>query len=129
VLVAEDNIVNRNVVRMQLKRHGCQCETVENGIAALEAARENRYDLILMDCEMPELDGFEATRRIRAWEAQARAQGRTAPAVPIIALTAKAMSGDREACLAAGMNDYLSKPLRAAELAEALGRIATGPQT
>jgi len=128
VLVAEDNAVNRNVVRMQLKRHGCQCETVENGIAALAAARLHRYDLILMDCEMPEMDGFEATRRIRAWETEAQAKGRSAPAVPIIALTAKAMSGDREACLAAGMNDYLSKPLRAAELAEVLGRIASAPR-
>ena len=127
VLVAEDNAVNRNVVRMQLKRHGCKCETVENGLAAVEAAQQSRYDLILMDCEMPEMDGFEATRRIRAWEAESRAQGRTVPAVPIIALTAKAMSGDREACLAAGMNDYLSKPLRAPDLAETLARIPSRP--
>jgi len=120
ILVAEDNVVNQNVVRLQLRRLGYECDIVDNGLAAVESVRHGRYHVVFMDCEMPELDGFEATRRIRAWEASLRATGDAVQPVHIVALTAKAMSGDREACLAAGMNDYLSKPLRAAELTAAL---------
>ncbi len=120
ILVAEDNLVNQSVVRLQLRRLGYECDIVDNGLAVVEGARHGTYDVILMDCEMPELDGFEATRRIRAWEAERRAKGETVRPIHIAALTAKAMSGDREACLQAGMNDYLSKPLRSAELAAAL---------
>jgi len=120
ILVAEDNAVNQSVVRLQLRRLGYECDIVDNGLAVVEGARHGTYDVILMDCEMPELDGFEATRRIRAWEADRRAAGAQVRSIHIVALTAKAMSGDREACLAAGMNDYLSKPLRSAELAAAL---------
>ncbi|MBX3749107.1 MAG: response regulator [Opitutaceae bacterium] len=120
ILVAEDNVVNQNVVRLQLRRLGYECDIVDNGLAAVESVRHGRYHVVLMDCEMPELDGFEATRRIRAWEAARRDAGEGVPPIHIVALTAKAMSGDREACLAAGMNDYLSKPLRAAELTAAL---------
>lgn len=122
ILVAEDNAVNRNVVAMQLKRLGGQPVLVENGLAAIAAVQQRAYDIVLMDCEMPEMDGFEATKKIRAWEAARREQGETVIPLIIIALTAKAMSGDREACLAAGMNDYLSKPLRAPELNAALNR-------
>ncbi len=120
ILVAEDNAVNQSVVRLQLRRLGYDCDIVDNGLAVVEGARHGTYEVILMDCEMPELDGFEATRRIRAWEADRRANGEIVRTIHIVALTAKAMSGDREACLQAGMNDYLSKPLRAAELAAAL---------
>lgn len=107
---------------MQLKRLGGQPVLVENGLAAIAAVQQRAYDIVLMDCEMPEMDGFEATKKIRAWEAARREQGETVIPLIIIALTAKAMSGDREACLAAGMNDYLSKPLRAPELNAALNR-------
>jgi CheY-like chemotaxis protein len=75
-----------------------------------------------MDCQMPDIDGFDAARRIRAWEAEERARGRTAAPLQIVAMTANAMVGDREACFAAGMNDYVTKPVRAAELAAALAR-------
>jgi signal transduction histidine kinase/CheY-like chemotaxis protein len=126
ILVAEDNAVNRNVVAMQLKRLGCTCTLVEHGRAAVAAVQRAACDIVLMDCEMPEMDGFEATRRIRQWEAGRRARGESAAPLTIIALTAKAMSGDREACLAAGMDDYLSKPLRAADLIAALTRAQTG---
>lgn len=126
VLVAEDNAVNRIVVQMQLKRHGCPCDLVENGLAAVEAVQRQPYDVVLMDCEMPEMDGFEATRKIRLWEAERRGRGESVQAITIIALTANAMSGDRAACLAAGMDDYLSKPMRATELIEALARAQAG---
>jgi signal transduction histidine kinase/ActR/RegA family two-component response regulator len=126
VLVAEDNAVNRRVVQMQLKRYGCQCNLVENGLTAVEAVQRDPYDVVLMDCEMPEMDGFEATQKIRQWEADRLARGENIRPIPIIALTAKAMIGDREACLTAGMNDYLSKPMRATELIEILGRIQAG---
>ncbi|QYM77567.1 response regulator [Horticoccus luteus] len=122
-LIAEDNAVNRNVVQMQLRRHGCDCVLVDDGFAAVNAVQEGHFDGILMDCEMPGMDGFEATRKIRELEAARRSRGELVKAIPIIALTAKAMSGDREACLAAGMNDYLSKPLRATELIAALTRV------
>ncbi len=126
VLVAEDNAVNRRVVKMQLDRQGCQSDLVENGLAAVEAVQSKLYDVVLMDCEMPEMDGFEATRKIRRWEAERRDRGEHVNAITIIALTANAMSGDRAACLAAGMNDYLSKPMRAPELIEALLRTQAG---
>ena len=122
VLVAEDNPVNQNVARMQLKKLGCRCTLAENGEAACEAVRRQPYDVVLMDCQMPEVDGFEATRRIRAWEAERRARGENFSPLHIIAMTANAMIGDREECLAAGMDDYLSKPVRPAELAAALAR-------
>ncbi|MCC6414483.1 MAG: transporter substrate-binding domain-containing protein [Opitutaceae bacterium] len=122
VLVAEDNAVNRKVVALQLKRLGSPCVLVENGVQALAYLRSGTCDVVLMDCEMPEMDGLEATRRIRAREAERRARGENFPPLCIIAVTANAMRGDREACLAAGMDDYLSKPLRLPELSAALGR-------
>jgi PAS domain S-box-containing protein len=114
VLVAEDNAINQRVVLMQLNNLGYRAEAVGNGAEALKALEESTYDVILMDCQMPEMDGMEATRRIR--------QGTTQPNIPIIALTADAMHGARERCLAAGMNDYLSKPIRIADLRVALER-------
>jgi len=122
VLVAEDNPVNQSVVSMQLRKLGCRHDIVGNGLATVEAAQRDAYDVILMDCEMPELDGFGATRRIRAWEEERRTRGEQFRPVHIIALTANAMIGDRETCLAAGMNDYLSKPLRLPDLTRALAR-------
>ncbi len=111
VLVAEDNEINQIIDRELLASVGCDCEIVGNGLLAVEAAKHARYDLILMDCQMPEMDGYEATGEIRKLEAA----GLTAPGspnpLPIIALTANAMHGDREKCLHAGMSDYLSKPI------------------
>jgi len=116
VLVAEDNIVNQKVVRGFLEREGHRVVIADNGHLAADAAAQSDFDLILMDGQMPVLGGLEATRLIRDWE------GRVGGHVPIIALTALARPGDREACLAAGMAGYLSKPLRAAALAAAIVR-------
>jgi CheY-like chemotaxis protein len=110
--VAEDNPVNQRVVVALLAKLGCEAVVVVNGALAVQGALAGRFDLILMDCQMPELDGFEATRQIRLQE-------RTH--TPIIALTAGALDGDRERCLEAGMDDYLSKPVRLEELSRALG--------
>ena len=120
VLVAEDNLVSQSVLQLQLRKLGCRCRIVGDGHAAVEAVQAGGYDVVIMDCEMPGLDGFEATRRIRAWE---RSREGARP-VPIIALTANAMLGDREACLAAGMNEYLSKPAGIPDLLEVLSRVS-----
>lgn len=110
VLVAEDNPINQTITRRTLEKMGCQVKVVENGAEADEAAAAQTYDLVLMDCMMPDTDGFEGSRRIRAREAGGGIR------VPIIALTAKAMKGDRDACIAAGMDDYLTKPFTPAAL-------------
>lgn len=105
ILVAEDTEINRQLLRILLARRGCILDEVENGQQALEALRNGSYDMVLMDCMMPIMDGYQATAEIRAFE---QAQGR--PRTPIIALTASAIEGDRQRCLDAGMDDYLSKP-------------------
>ena len=105
ILVAEDNPVNQDVVRHMLALLGCAIEISENGALVVEAAQKGGYDLIFMDCQMPVMDGFAATRVIRGREDSEGLKRR-----PIIALTANAIAGDRERCLAAGMDDYLSKP-------------------
>jgi CheY-like chemotaxis protein len=107
VLLVEDNPVNRQLAQKILAMAGYQVETAENGQLALEALARSRYDLVLMDCQMPVLDGYAATRKIREWEKAGRLPSR----LPVIAMTANAMIGDREKCLAAGMDDYLTKPL------------------
>ncbi len=117
VLVAEDNKVNQIVAKSMLEKMGLHVEFAQNGALAVEAARQLRYDLILMDWQMPEMDGLEAAAKIRAVEKEL---GR--PPTPIIALTAHALKGDREQCLAAGMNDYLSKPLKKRELIEKVSK-------
>jgi PAS domain S-box-containing protein len=117
ILVAEDNEVNQKLTLMLLERIGYGAELVADGREALEVLRRGRHDVVLMDVEMPVLDGLEASRRIqREWPPGERPR--------IIAMTANAMQGDREKCLAAGMDDYLSKPIHAAELAAALARCA-----
>jgi two-component system sensor histidine kinase/response regulator len=115
VLLAEDNLTNQMAAVRMLENLGCQVDLAVNGIEAIEACRHVDYGIVFMDIQMPEMDGLTATREIRAFEA---AHG-TAP-VPIIALTANAMQGDGEKCLAAGMSDYLSKPFRAAQLSQML---------
>ena len=116
ILVAEDNEVNQAVATMMLSDVGCDVDVAANGQEAVELSSANHYDLILMDCQMPELDGYEATRAIRQHE---RAESPTVR-IPIIALTAHAMAGDREKCLAAGMDGHLSKPFTKHQLAEML---------
>jgi CheY-like chemotaxis protein len=122
MLIAEDNLVNQLVARKQLEKFGYEPDIVADGAKAVEAVRSHRYDVIFMDCQMPEMDGFEATRRIREWEQRRRAQGETVTPLHIVAMTANSMAGDREACLDAGMSDYVSKPLHANDLAAALER-------
>ena len=112
VLVAEDNLPNKRLIERLLARLGVDAEIVGNGVDAVAAAQGKAFDLILMDCHMPELDGFDATREIRAGGSS----------IPIIALTADAMSGDREVCIEAGMDDYLAKPIVTAELIRTLRR-------
>ncbi len=118
VLLAEDNVINQQVAVGLLEMFGCVVHLVQNGREAVDAVEEcTHFDVVLMDCQMPEMDGFEATRRIR--EIESLAPGRR---IPIIALTANAMTGDRERCLDAGMDDFLSKPYKPRDLREVLER-------
>jgi signal transduction histidine kinase/DNA-binding response OmpR family regulator len=117
ILVAEDNAVNRRVAMHLIERLGCHGEAVQSGREVLEAIDRDRFDLILMDVQMPEMDGIEATARIRERE---RHDG--GAHIPIIAMTAHAMQGDRERCLAAGMDDYIGKPVKRRELEAKLAR-------
>ncbi|MEQ9496985.1 MAG: ATP-binding protein [Deltaproteobacteria bacterium] len=117
VLVAEDNKVNQKVARRMLEAIDCVCVVVDNGRLAVEAVQAHTYDLVLMDCQMPQMDGYEATAAIRALEDE-RAS------IPIVALTAEALPEDRGRCIDAGMDEYLSKPIDRAALLETLTRIA-----
>ncbi len=117
VLVAEDNAVNQRVATMMLTAIGCRVDVAGNGFEAIELAAKLPYDVIFMDCEMPELDGLEATRRLREREAQRGEPHRT-----VIAMTANALSGYRESCLAAGMDDYIAKPVTRVDLAAIVAR-------
>jgi len=118
VLLVEDNPVNQKVAAKMLGKLGCTVDVAENGAIALERYDSGRYALVLMDLSMPVMDGLEATRLIR------KREERTGQRVPIVALTANAMEGDRERCIRAGMDEYLTKPVRAEGLAEVIGRYA-----
>ncbi|HEX3465600.1 MAG TPA: response regulator [Candidatus Elarobacter sp.] len=120
VLVAEDNPVNRKLALQQLKKLGYRAHAVTDGREAIDAVAHGDYDVVLMDCQMPEVDGFEATREIR------RAETARGGHVPIVAMTANALEGDREACLAAGMDDYLAKPVQLSALRAVIERFANG---
>ncbi len=131
LLVVEDNPVNRKVLLRQLERLGYRADAVADGMEALVVLRAVPYDAVLMDCQMPEMDGYEATRRIREMESRRREQVErmlpgeavgTPRRTVIIAITAHAMQGDREKCLEAGMDDYIAKPVRAEDLQQVLER-------
>ena len=126
LLLAEDNTTNQLVVQMLAANMGHTVDCVSDGAEALERLARESYDIVLMDCQMPQLDGYETTRRIRSGAA-----GVLNPRMPVIALTAYAMAGDRAKCLAAGMDDFLAKPIRARELEEAIlraGAAASDPR-
>ena len=114
ILLAEDNVVNQKVAARLLESKGHSVRLACNGNEAVSAAAEESFDLIFMDVQMPERDGLEATAMIRA------SVGRTPSVVPIIAMTAHAMAGDRERCLSAGMDGYVSKPIRTAQMFQAM---------
>jgi CheY-like chemotaxis protein/HPt (histidine-containing phosphotransfer) domain-containing protein len=119
--MVEDNTANQILAQRVLEKHGHSVTVADNGASALELLERGRFDVVLMDVQMPRMDGFETTAAIRRRE---RASGGH---VPVIALTAHAMSGDRERCLAAGMDGYLIKPVRPAVLLEAIGRLQLAP--
>jgi PAS domain S-box-containing protein len=122
ILVAEDNPTNQEVAGMILRKLGFSADLVGNGLEALQALQQRAYDLLLLDCEMPEMDGYETARRIRDPRTGARN-----PLIPIVALTADAIAADREKCFQAGMNDYLAKPVEPRHLAEVLGKWLAAP--
>ena len=118
VLLAEDNRTNQKVATIMLERLGHQVVLASNGVEAVDALKGDAYDLVLMDVQMPEMDGLEATKRIRAAES-----GVMNPRIPIVAMTAHAMKGDREHCLESGMDAYLAKPIKPAQLREIIERL------
>jgi CheY-like chemotaxis protein/HPt (histidine-containing phosphotransfer) domain-containing protein len=115
ILVAEDNVVNQKVVARMIEKLGYAADIVGNGIEAVNAVSQLPYDIVLMDCQMPEMDGFEATCQIRTMEGLLGHPH-------IVAMTANALQGDKEKCLAAGMDDYIAKPIRQDELTGAIDR-------
>jgi two-component system sensor histidine kinase/response regulator len=122
VLLVDDNIINQRLAARLLQHLGCEVAVASSGREAVELVTDQPQDLIIMDCQMPDLDGYEATRRIRELETPDR---RT----PIVAMTAYAMRGDRERCLAAGMDDYYSKPVTGDDFLEMIQRWGRGVKT
>jgi CheY-like chemotaxis protein len=122
ILVADDDATNRAVARAMLSRLGYKADLVSDGVEVIEALKACRYDLVLLDCEMPKMDGYQAARRIRDGEA-----GSSNATVPLLALTANALMGAREKCLAAGMSDYLAKPIEPQQLKELVDRWLSAP--
>ncbi len=124
ILIAEDNPINQKLAILMLDKMGYTADVAANGVEVMEAVASKDYDVILMDCQMPEMDGFAATKSIRSSENEKGIEMGTKEAVQIIAMTANAMRGDREKCLDVGMDDYLSKPIRKSGLLAALNRAA-----
>ena len=124
ILLAEDNVVNQKLAKALLERIGHHVTLAEDGREAFEARKANDFDLILMDIQMPEIDGLESARLIRSWESE-----HTRPAIPIIALTAHALKSDEERCYDAGMNGYLAKPVRSAELRASIEQVMANEET
>ena len=122
MLLAEDQPVNQRLAVRVLTRAGCSVDVANNGIEACAMSEAAEYDLVIMDCHMPDMDGYEATQAIRAREAAERREGGPNRHVRIVALTASVMQADRDRCFASGMDDFLSKPFRPEELHAALGR-------
>jgi signal transduction histidine kinase/DNA-binding response OmpR family regulator len=120
ILLAEDNLINQRVALHQLRKAGCTADVVTNGVEVLDALQKKPYDIILMDCQMSGMDGYEATRAIRNREPREISAGGSPSKIYIIAMTANAMQGDRERCLAVGMDDYICKPVRPVDLQKAL---------
>jgi CheY-like chemotaxis protein len=116
ILLAEDNVVNQKLALRFLTQMGYRADLAANGVEAVESVARQTYDVVLMDVQMPEMDGLEASRRIHA-------QLPAAKRPRIVAMTANAMQGDRDMCLAAGMDDYITKPIRVEHLVEALMRV------
>jgi CheY-like chemotaxis protein len=116
ILLAEDNVVNQKLAMRLLQQMGYRADLASNGIEAIECVQRQTYDVVLMDVQMPEMDGLEAARRIVA-------RGKPNDRPRIVAMTANAMQGDREECLAAGMDDYLTKPIRVERLVESLNQV------
>jgi CheY-like chemotaxis protein len=116
ILVADDNIINQRVAVGLLQQMGLQAEVAKNGSEAIDKLHDGHFDLVLMDVQMPVMDGLEATRRIRSFESESGTH------IPIIALTAGAMDGDRENCLNAGMDDFISKPIILKALTQILAK-------
>ena len=123
ILLVEDNVVNQMVAEAMLERRGFEVVVAGNGREGAELFQQGRFDLVLMDIQMPEMDGFEALAAIRAFE-----EG-TGRRTPVVALTAHALKEDRERCLAAGMDDYLSKPIEASRLYEVIRSVLDGRLT
>ena len=121
ILVAEDNAINQRLAMRLLEKRGHSVRVAGTGREAVEAVKSQSFDLVLMDVQMPEMDGLEATRQIREFESAERV-----PAIPIIAMTAYAMAGDRDRCLAAGMDAYISKPVKADELVAVIESVLAG---
>jgi CheY-like chemotaxis protein len=115
VLVVDDNIVNQKMVVRMLEKMGCRVDVAANGVEAVRRTGQLTYDLIFMDCQMPAMDGYEATTEIRRQENDSKH-------TPIIAMTAHAMQGDREKCIQAGMDDYVQKPIKKEMLSEVFKR-------
>jgi len=117
ILLAEDNVVNQKLALRLLQQMGYRADLASNGVEAIESVQRQTYDVVLMDVQMPEMDGLEASKAIAArWGARERPR--------IVAMTANAMQGDRDLCIAAGMDDYVTKPIRVDALVEALTRVA-----
>jgi two-component system sensor histidine kinase/response regulator len=128
ILLAEDNLVNQKLVVKMLEKRGHRVVVAPNGRKAVDAFKAEYFDLILMDVQMPEMDGLEATARIREREAELATRDLQPGThnIPIIALTAHAMKGDREKCIGAGMDDYVTKPIKADELFAVIEKLSAG---